>query len=445
MSEKFTNQKKKKDKLGFWTSTSLVVGNMIGSGIFLLPSALAFYGGISIVGWIFTSIGAITLALLFVDLSKRIPKLGGPYAYVKHSFGNFPGFIVAWGYWVSIICGNAAISIALVSYLSIFFPVIASNNLLAALTAISMIWILTAINLLGIRESGKVQFITTLLKLVPLVAVAIFGIFFFDINNFTPFNVSNENSFDAVTATAALTLWAFLGLESATIPASSIKDPEKTIPRSTIAGTVVTALVYIFGTVAIMGVLPNEFLVTSNAPYSDAATKMWGGGAGLFVAAGGVISCFGALNGWILLQGQMPLAAALDGLLPKKFAEISRYGTPWFGIIIASLFCTLLIIMNYTKGLVEQFTQIILIATLATLLPYLLSSLAELKILLYESRKSNREIGKLLLITVLAFIYSVWATVGIGIEMIGWGIVFISTGIPIYLWKKHTTKKLIKY
>ena len=151
----------KTNTIGLWTTTSLVIGNMIGSGVFLLPSALAVYGGISIIGWLFSTIGAFILALLFSYLSKAMPSAGGPYAYTREGLGEFAAFIVAWGYWISIWCGNAAITVALVSYLSVFFPILAVNNIAAVVTGLSAIWLLTWVNTRGINTVGKVQLLTT--------------------------------------------------------------------------------------------------------------------------------------------------------------------------------------------------------------------------------------------------------------------------------------------
>jgi APA family basic amino acid/polyamine antiporter len=412
---------------------------MIGSGIFLLPSALAAYGGISIFGWMFTMIGSILLALVFVNLSREFPNIGGPYFYARKGFGDFSGFIVAYGYWISILCGNAAISVALVGYLAVFIPALSEQPMLGALGALVNLWILTFINFVGVRISGRVQFITAVLKILPLIAIALFGIFYFEANHFTPLNISSETSFAAITATAALTLWAFLGLESATIPADNIKNPKRTIPIATITGTLIAAFVYIFATVSVMGIISPANLSISNAPFADAAAQLWGSVAGYVVAAAGIVACFGALNGWILLQGQIPLAAAIDNLFPKRFANLSTAGTPVFGLILSSILISLILMMNFTRGLVEKFTFVIQLATLATLVPYLFSTLAQLKFIYLIRHK--KKLIKLLIITILAFLYSVWAVIGLGIYSVFWGIIFIATGTPIYAWMRSRRSK----
>lgn len=424
-----------KQLLGFWTSTSLVAGNMIGSGIFLLPAALAAFGGISIVGWLFTTAGSLLLAIVFMQLSRAYPKIGGPYAFAREAFGDFAGFIVAYGYWLSILCGNAAIAIASVSYLSIIFPVLGTASHLDVLAALALLWGLTWINLLGVRVSGRVQLVTTILKVLPLIAIALLGFVHFDPDHFTPLNVSDRSSLGAITATAALTLWAFLGLESATVPADNIKDPKRTIPRATLAGTSVAALIYILSTVSVMGILSPADLAQSNAPFADAAARLFGSAAGYVVAGAGAIACIGALNGWILLQGQMPRAAALDNLFPRRFRALSKTGAPFQGTIISSVCISMLLMMNYMEGFVAKFTFVILLSTLATLVPYLVSTLAQLKFVLQATDRSS--LVGLGMIATLAFLYSAWAVVGLGTATILWGTALIATGVPVFLWLRH--------
>ncbi|MFC1499659.1 amino acid permease [Candidatus Zixiibacteriota bacterium] len=424
----------KRGTLGFWMCTALVVGNMIGSGVFLLPASLAPYGGISIIGWVITAAGAMLLALVFARLSRLVPKAGGPYAYTRYGFGDFAAFLVAWGYWISIWSGNAAISIAFTGYLGVFLPSITRSALLSAGTALAAIWFLTWINSRGVRNAGIVQLITTVLKLMPLAAVGILGLFYVSIDNFLPFNLSGSSGFSAITATATLTLWAFLGLESATIPSGEVKNPSRTIPRATIVGTLLTAIVYILGTVAVMGVIPPAVLARSTAPFADAASLMWGGWAGYAVAAGAAISCFGALNGWILLQGQLPLAAESDGLFPRLFGRLGRNGTPVAGLIVSSLLITILVGMNFTRSLVDLYTFVILLATLTTLIPYVFSAATELLIYVRErERFDGRRLWGAAGISLLALSYSIWAIIGIGREALLWGTVLLLCGVPVYL------------
>jgi APA family basic amino acid/polyamine antiporter len=433
------SQTKSPQKIGLWSSTALVVGNMIGSGIFLLPATLAAYGGISLLGWIGSSIGAIVLALLFSNLSKLIPNApGGPYAYTRAGIGDFAAYLVAWGYWISIWCTNAAIAVTFVSYLTVFFPALATNSLLAIATGLSVVWLLTWVNTLGVKEAGQVQLITTILKLTPLVLIALVGLFYVDIDNFSPFNVSGDSNFSAITATATLTLFAFLGLESATIPAGNIHEPEKTIPRATMIGTIITIIVYVIGSAVVIGMIPSKELQVSNAPFADAAALIWGEQARYWVAAGAIISTFGALNGWILLQGQMPMAAARDRLFPEIFKKENKSGTPAWGIVISSILISALMLMNFTKGLTDTFTFMVLLTTVAALVPYLFSA-ASYGILVLQNKFWQKESISTIILAFLAFAFSLWAVAGSGEETVYWGFMAIIAGIPFYVWMKRTS------
>jgi basic amino acid/polyamine antiporter, APA family len=421
--------------LGMVAATSLVVGNMIGSGIFLLPAALAPYGGISVLGWAFTTVGAICLALVFARLASLVPKAGGPYAYTRAGFGDFAGFWVAWGYWISTWSGNAAISVAMVSYLRIFVPALESTAQ-ACVVAVAAVWFLTWVNCRGVREAGWMQVATTVLKMVPLCGIAVFGIFRLNLEHFVPFNPSGATPFSAVSAVAALTLWSFLGLEAATIPADAVEEPERTIPRATVAGTLIVAAVYILGTAAVMGALPPGALAKSGAPFADAARAMWGDWAYYFVGFGAVAACFGALNGWILVQGQIPMAAARHRLFPGQFARLSKAGVPAFGLIVSSFLVTALLALNYSgeQGLVEIFDFVILLATLSTLVPYAFCTMAELMIYVQnrDRFRGERLFGSAS-IAVAAFAYSVWAIYGSGAKTVLYGFLLLVAGIPCYV------------
>jgi APA family basic amino acid/polyamine antiporter len=413
-------------------AVALVMGNMIGSGIFLLPSSLAAYGGIGLLGWLVSAIGSILLALVFAQMSRLRPAAGGPYAFTRLAFGDLAGFLVAWGYWVSVCCGNAAIALACVGYLEPFIPNLVHAPLIAAAMAAGCVWLLTAVNVWGIREAGLVQVVTTILKLLPLVLV---GAAAFTAFNPAPFVIATTGARaigGQLSTAAAMTFWAFGGLESATIPAGDVHDPHRTIPRATIVGTVLTATIYVVSTVGVMSVMPTDELRTSTAPFADAARAFAGNWAAGLVAAGAAIACFGALNGWILISGQVPLAIAGDGLFPRVFGTMSRRRTPARGLVISSLLTTSLIALNASRGLVELFTFIILLGTLNALVPYVFSSLAGFLIDRSQADNGNRPRGGI--IGGLAFAYSLWMIGGAGTEVVYWGFLLLLSGLPVYVW-----------
>ena len=317
-----------KRSMGLWMATALVVGNMVGSGIFTLPAVLAGEAGpASILALVFTGIGAMLLALVFANLGRAHPRTGGPYYFARRAFGDFVGFQTAWAYWIAAWVGNAAIAVAFAGYLGVFWGDVNTTNWLAALVAIGAIWLFTLVNILGARETGVAQVLTTVLKFVPLAVIGLIGLFYIKGGNYTPFTPA-DGGFDwHINAAATLALWAFIGLESATVPAEEVKDPEKTIPRATILGTLATTLLYLVALVAIVGVLSQAALAGSSAPFADAANAIWGGtflglSWGKWIALVAMAATLGALNGWIMLTARVSMAAADDGLFPKPFARV---------------------------------------------------------------------------------------------------------------------------
>ena len=312
-----------------------------------------------------------------------------------------------------------------------FFPILNTSPAVAAITGLATIWLLTYINTRGVKEASWIQLITTILKLVPLILIAIVGLFFIELAHFQPFNLSGESDFAAITATATLTLFAFLGIESATIPADNIDNPTVTIPRATMIGTWIAILVYILGSIAVMGIIPPEALQNSAAPFADAAVVIWGESARNWVAFGIVISTFGALNGWIMMQGQIPMAAAKDKLFPQLFGKINKNNMPATGLMFSSLLISGLMLMNYSKSLVKTFEFMILLATLTCLVPYLFSTATHALFALRSGKKWSWIWGG------IAFLFSMWAVVGSGEEIVFWGFLALMSGIPIYVWIKR--------
>ncbi len=421
-------------RLGFWMAVALVVGNMIGSGVFLLPASLAPYGVNSLTGWFFSAAGAVLLALVFAALSRAFPRDGGLYVYTRAAFGPLPAFVVAWGYWISVWVGNAAIATGGVSYLSTLVPAIARVPGASVAVTLALLWLLTFVNCVGVRAAGWVQAVTTVLKLLPLLAVALLGVGLVFLRHPLPgFAGGPPLSLDGTTAAATLTLWALLGLESATVPADKVESPERTVPRATMVGTVVTALICALACSVVLLIVPAADLARSNAPFADAVRPLWGEGAATLVVVFAAISAFGALNGWILLQGELPWAMARDGVFPKVFARESRRGTPAFAFIFTSGLVTLLVLANAHSTMVEIFTFMILLSTTACLVAYLVCSLALLD-LMRRGRLPGfgRGAAWLAVAGVLGAAYSLWALFGAGREALLWGFVLLLAAVPVY-------------
>ncbi|MCA0356577.1 MAG: amino acid permease [Proteobacteria bacterium] len=421
----------KSKPLGIWMCAALVVGNMIGSGVFMLPASLAPYGWNAVIAWLLTIGGSLCLAYVFAKLAGAFPRAGGPFAYTEEAFGRAPGFLVAWSYWISVWVSNAAIAIAAVSYLSVFMPAIAKTPGLAALLTVAVVWAATAINCAGARSAGWIQLVTTILKLIPLIAVA--GLAFSVLHAkgpavIAPFEPSALSG-GSITAAAALTLWALLGVETATIPADKVKDPARTIPRATLAGTAFAGLVYLVVSSGVLLLTPTAVLQGSNAPFVDFVTYHGGGDFRLVLAAFAAISALGALNGWSLIQGELPAAMAREGVFPSWFGKTTANGTPVRSHVASSALVTILVLMNYAKSMADAFTFMALLATAASLFAYLFCSLAVLRLMQQGRMAPSKGLGA---VAAVAAVYSAWTFYGAGWSVTFWGLVLLAAGVPIY-------------
>jgi APA family basic amino acid/polyamine antiporter len=415
--------------LGLWMATALVVGSMIGSGVFLLPATLAPYGAASLIGWGIALCGALLLAATFARLAVHWPCTGGPYAYVRRSFGDAAGFGIAWSYWISIWSGMAAIAVAFAGSVGAIFPTLTATPMRAAACALIALWTCTVVNLAGLRQAGRLQVLVTTLKLLPLLLFGIVALWFVDAGRYVPFNPSGRTVPQVAQVTVILTMWALCGLEVATVPAGATRDAARTIPRATMLGTLLAGVATILACTVVIGLVPLDVLKDSGAPMAEAAGRVWGPGAALGIAILAAVSTFGAINGWMLVCAQVSLAAAGDGLFPRAFARVQGNGTPAFGIIVGSVLATVLVIASYSRSLVELFTFILLISTSAILLPYAASSAAWM-------RSGGGHGGRV--VALLALLYSIYALLGAGAEALAWGAVLLLAGLPVYLWMRRS-------
>ncbi|MFD9188319.1 amino acid permease [Streptomyces phaeochromogenes] len=421
---------------GLAAATALVMGNIIGGGIFVLPATVAPYGTVSLLAFVILSVGAVLLALLFGKLARRSPVTGGLYVYPRDAFGEFAGFLSAWSYWTMTWVSIAALAVATVGYADVLLP-LDGNRALEAAVAVAALWLPAAANFAGTRWVGGVQIVSTILKFVPLLLVATVGLFFIDTDNFGPFNASGDSVSGALAASAALLLYSFLGVESAAMSAGEVRDPERTVGRASVLGTLGSALVYLLGTVAVFGLVPHGQLAQSGAPFADAVDAMTGGHwGGTLIAIVAVASMVGCLNGWILMSAQMPYAAARDGLFPARFARVGKGGVPGFGVLACASLGTVLIGLNYTAGPDTTFRVLVLITTFTGCVPYLLSAAAQLYWLAQGTRERVRPAGlaRDLIVAALSFAFSFWLIAGAGYAAVYQGVLFLFAGIPVYVW-----------
>ncbi|MGQ5633795.1 MULTISPECIES: amino acid permease [unclassified Streptomyces] len=418
-------------RFGLPVATALVMGNIIGGGIFLLPASIAPYGTVSLVAFGVLTVGAVALALVFGRLAARDPRTGGPYVYARKAFGDFAGFLAAWAYWITTWVSNAALAVAAVGYLDVLIPV-GHHKWSACLAALLLQWLPALANFAGTRYVGAVQLVSTVLKFVPLLLVAVGGLFFFDPSRLGPFNAGGHSAVGAISASAALLLFSYLGVESAAVSAGEVRDARRNVGRATVIGTAGAALVYLLGTLSVFGTVAHDRLVTSTAPFSDAVNTMFGGSwGGTAVALAALVSMTGCLNGWTLLSAQTPYAAARDGLFPAAFAR-RRRGVPTVGVAVTVVLSSLLTVYNYLSGSAKVFDVLVLVTTFTATVPYLLATAAQL-FHLVSGRSVDR--GRLVrdsVITVIAAVFSVWLMAGAGYAAVYQGALFLFAGILVY-------------
>ena len=417
-------------EIGFWRGWSIAVGCAIGSGVFMMPTLLAPYGMLGLAGWLTAGAGSLLIVLSLSRLARRIPKLGGPYAYVRAGLGDFAGFLIAWTYWIACIAAVAGIAIAFVGYLGFFFPFIIESSVISLLVALVLVWSLVALNMRSVDGSGTFQVATTLLKILPLLVMIVMGFIHMEPEIMPPLNPTELHPIALLATVTTLVMWSFTGIETAAVPADNMAEPDKLIPRILLASVLTILVIYFLVSVTIAMVVPADELLVSTAPFSLAASKMMGPIGGAFITIGALISTLGSLNANTLTAGNIPLAAAKDHLFPVRFATVSQAGTPTFSLMVAGCFVTALLLFNYTKGLVEAFTFMAMLSTLSTLMAYAFSAVAEFYFLKSDgpSPERNRAVG----LSIAAFLYSFFAIWGAGAEVVFYSFMLIMVGMPFY-------------
>ena len=419
--------------IGFWRGWSIAVGCAIGSGIFMMPTILAPYGMLGFFGWLIAGLGSILVALTMAQLVIRMPKTGGPYVYVNEALGSFSGFIIAWTYWIACISAIAGISIAFVGYLGFFIPKISDSPILSLIVSLLLVWAVVLLNIKSIENSSRFQLISTLLKLLPLLLIIFLGASNLTVSNLPELNPTNLHPLSLLGTVTTLVMWSFIGIETATVPADNVINPQETIPKVLIASVLTILTLYILVSFAIALIVPAKELIDSTAPFALAASKILGSTGGTLITIGALVSTLGSLNANTLTAGNLSLAAARDGLLPAKFISLTKSGTPIFTYLLSGTFVSILLMLNYTKGIINAFVFMAMLSTLSTLIAYAFCAIAELKFV--HANKKSQQKKYAFLISFGTFLYAIFAIWGAGIEMIMYSIILIFIGTPIYLFK----------
>lgn len=431
-----------KKEISLFMATMLVCGNMIGSGVFMLPSTLAQVAGpgATIIAWILTTVGSILIAISFANLGAKYPSTGGAYQYTKEAFGDFAGFLSAWLYWNGSWIGNAAIIVAITSYASAVIPIL-NNPMISIIFSSLILWIFTLINIAGVKKAGRIQSFVTVFKIGFFALFIVVAFLNFDKSNILPLYPQGKG-LSTIPLAATSTLWAFVGLESATVAAGELKDPEKNVKKSTIYGIIIAATIYLLISIGSMGAMSNAELAQSSAPLTDILRYSLGNEVGKLLTIAVVVCILGTVIGWLLSTARVGYAAGVDGVFPKFFGKINdKTGTPVNSLIFGSILVNILLIMNFQKGMVDAFTFITILATLSYLPVYLLSVSAEMMLAFKGESKFNFKIFiKKSILPLLAFVYVIWTIYGSGAETVMWGFILMLIGIPVYIYNYHKNK-----
>ena len=419
-------------KMSLVQGTMLVAGNMIGTGLFLLPSTMAAVGGIAIFGWLIATAGASALGLCFAKLGELDPKEGGPYAYARDFLGPYAGFQTNYVYWFGNWIGNIAVAVATVGYLAELVPSL-TNPTASVVAAAGVIWLLTFANILGPRVVGTLETWTMTLALIPILGIALFGWFWFDRGTFlAAWNVSGGSNVHAVGRAASIALWAFMGVESAAVSAGVIENPKRNIPLATLIGLAISAVVYILSSTVIMGIIPNAELQTAHAPFAEAARLAVGTVGMTVIAVCAVLKSVGSLGGWMLLVGQTAKAAADDGMFPKAFARLNRHGVPGRGLVIVGVLMTIILFATMSPTIAKQFSRLIDLAVILVVVPYIYAAVAVVKVM-YDHQLGRRAVLTFMWVAFAAVAYCLGAVLGGAPNTVVAAFTALLASAPIYL------------
>lgn len=418
-------------KMSLTQATMLVAGNMVGTGLFLLPVNLAQVGGIAIFGWIIATIGVAGLGLVFAKLGELDPQQGGPYAYARDFLGPYAGFQTNYVYWFGNWIGNIAIAVAAIGYLAELIPAITDPPASVLATA-GVIWLLTFANILGPRVVGALESWTMVLALIPILGIALFGWFWFDSATFRDgWNMTGESDMHAISRAASMALWAYMGIESAAVSAGVIENPKRNVPLATLIGLAIAAVVYMLSSTVIMGILPNEELQTSHAPFAEAARLALGTAGAIAISVCAVLKSVGSLGGWMLLVGQSAKAAADDGMFPSGFARLNANGVPGRGLIVVAVLMTVVLFATMSPTLAGQFNNLVNLAVILIIVPYIYSTVAVVKVM-YDHQVPHRTFVTYKYIAITAVVYCLWVIIGGDPKTVVNSLVALLISVPLY-------------
>ncbi|WP_305817884.1 putrescine-ornithine antiporter [Photobacterium leiognathi] len=420
------------NKMGLMGLTTIVTVNMMGSGIILLPSSLAATGGIALLAWVITALGALAIAYAFAKCGMYCTDEGGMSAYAEKAHGKSSFFIASYTYYVCLVISAVAIAVSCVGYLEYFIPWLKETPIHTFVGVISILIITMFANVRGAKITGQISTVTVWGIIIPVLGLSIIGWFWFDTKIFAEaWNPHDVSVTSAIYSGMALTLWAFLGIESAGANSGTVENPERNVPLACMLATVFSAATYIASTTVIQGIIPNDILAKSDSPFGLVFAQMFNPFVGEIITAMAIMACVGSLLGWQFTNAQVSKVAADMRLFPKIFSDVNKYDAPFKGMMIMLALELLLAVMTISPTLLKQFNVLVNLAVFINMVPYILS-LTALGIIMKQANVGKKEYNTGILVGSVAVIYSIYGAYSTGEEAVFYGTVITLFGYFFY-------------
>jgi putrescine:ornithine antiporter len=419
-------------KMTMMQLTVVVAVNMMGSGIIMLPTNMAQVGAISLLSWIVTALGSMAIAYGFAQAGVFNQRPGGMAAYAEDAYGKDGYFMTFLLYFFSLAIGNVAIAISAVGYLAGFFPGMSATPIATCVSVIALIWLTTLANFGGPSVTGKIGAVTVWGVIIPVAGLSIIGWFWFSGATFgAAWNPKNMKVLEGMGSSISLTLWAFLGMESAAQNSDAVENPKRDVPLACMLGTLGAAVVYVLSTTVIQGIVPNGELAKSTGPFALAYAKMFNPTIGSIIMALAVIACLGSLLGWQFTIAQTAKTAAADRLFPAIFSKENRLGAPIAGMVIMGVVQTALALSTISPTLSQQFSALVNLAVVTNVVPYIIS-LSALIVIMQKAGVTGRTYNRNVAVTLVAVLYSTYAIYASGKDAVLGGMIVVALTYILY-------------
>ena len=419
-------------KMSLMQLTVLVAVNMMGSGIIMLPANMAQVGAISLLSWGVTAVGSMAIAYGFAQAGVYNQKAGGMAAYAEEAYGKDGYFLVFFPYFLSLAIGNVAIAISAVGYLAAFIPWLSSTPVTTCIGVIILIWLTSIANFGGPSITGKIGTITVWGVIIPVAGLSVIGWFWFSGATFNAaWNPKHLSIAEGMGSSVALTLWAFLGMESAAQNSDAVENPKKNVPLACLMGTLGAAVIYILSTTVIQGIMPNKVLAESTGPFADVYAQMFSPTVGTIIRALAILACLGSLLGWQFTIAQTAKTAAAERLFPAFFAKTNRLSAPVVGMVVMAIVQTVLALFTISPTLSEQFSVLVNLAVVTNVIPYIIA-LSSLIVIMRNAKVPAKSYRLTTIVSTIGMLYSTYAIYASGKDAVLGGTIVLVLAYIIY-------------